>query len=130
MTESTTQELLRLTQQLLDAVARGDWEGYQTLCDPLLTAFEPEARGQLVEGLRFHKFYFDLGGHSGKHHNTVVAPRVRQLGADAAVVSYVRLVQSVDADGKPQTSRHEETRVWERQNGSWRHVHFHRSAMT
>ena len=29
--------------------------------DPHLTAFEPEARGNLVEGLEFHKFYFDNG---------------------------------------------------------------------
>ena len=29
------------------------------LCDPHLTAFEPEAIGNLVEGLEFHKFYFD-----------------------------------------------------------------------
>ena len=29
------------------------------LCDPHLTAFEPEALGNLVEGLEFHKFYFD-----------------------------------------------------------------------
>ena len=29
------------------------------LCDPHMTAFEPEAIGNLVEGLDFHKFYFD-----------------------------------------------------------------------
>ena len=29
------------------------------LCDDDLTAFEPEALGNLVEGLHFHKFYFD-----------------------------------------------------------------------
>lgn len=31
------------------------------LVDPHLTALEPEARGNLVEGLEFHKFYFDNG---------------------------------------------------------------------
>ena len=30
-------------------------------------------------------------------------------------------------DGSPRTSRSEETRVWHRQAGAWRHVHFHRS---
>ena len=29
------------------------------LCSPSMTAFEPEARGNLVEGMAFHKFYFD-----------------------------------------------------------------------
>ena len=31
------------------------------LVDPQVTAFEPVSRGQLVEGLQFHKFYFDTG---------------------------------------------------------------------
>jgi hypothetical protein len=28
------------------------------------------------------------------------------------------------------TTRCEETRVWERRDGSWKHVHFHRSENT
>lgn len=31
------------------------------ICDTHLTSFEPEALGNLVEGLEFHKFYFDNG---------------------------------------------------------------------
>lgn len=34
---------------------------FSKLVDSHLTAFEPEARGNLVEGLEFHKFYFDNG---------------------------------------------------------------------
>ena len=34
---------------------------YRTLCDPKMTCFEPETIGNLVEGLDFHKFYFDSG---------------------------------------------------------------------
>ena len=29
------------------------------MCDPSVTAFEPEALGNLVEGLDFHRFYFE-----------------------------------------------------------------------
>lgn len=32
------------------------------LCDPSLTCFEPESKGHLVEGMEFHKFYFDNSG--------------------------------------------------------------------
>jgi len=52
---------------------------------------------------------------------------VRLLGNEAAIVSYVRLIQTVDGDGVPNVQRYEETRVWQRQDGEWKHVHFHRS---
>ena len=45
---------------------------------------------------------------------SIIAPHVRRLGADVAVVSYVRLIQHVDAHNQPQTACFEETRVWQR----------------
>ncbi|MBB74685.1 MAG: DUF4440 domain-containing protein [Planctomycetaceae bacterium] len=127
MSDSLQRELIQRTGVLLEAICAGDWQTYEAICDPGLTAFEPEARGQLVEGMEFHRFYFELGGHLGKHVNTMVAPHVRMLGPDVAVVSYVRLVQRTLGDGTPRTERYDETRVWERQQGEWQHVHFHRS---
>jgi calcium/calmodulin-dependent protein kinase (CaM kinase) II len=124
-----TAELLRLNQRLLDCIAEGDWATYQELCDPSLTAIEPEAPGQVVEGLEFHRFYFDLGGVRGRHQTTMASPRVRMLG-DVAVLCYVRLVQRVGPEGTPATVASSETRVWQRQDGRWRHVHFHRSALS
>lgn len=32
---------------------------HSKMCDPAVTAFEPEALGNLVEGLDFHRFYFE-----------------------------------------------------------------------
>ena len=58
---TTSEELLALTRRLLNSIMKGDWDTYAELCDPSLTAFEPEATGQLVVGLPFHKYYFDLG---------------------------------------------------------------------
>jgi calcium/calmodulin-dependent protein kinase (CaM kinase) II len=125
--QSSLAELLRLNQRLLDSIAAADWNTYQELCHPDLTCFEPEARGQLVEGLAFHKFYFDLGLPSSARNTTMASPRVIMLGDDAAVVVYVRLVQRIADDDKPATVCSEETRVWQRIDGRWRHVHFHRS---
>jgi calcium/calmodulin-dependent protein kinase (CaM kinase) II len=124
---SDTDELLTLTERLLESIGRRDWETYEQLCDPELTAFEPEARGVLVHGLAFHRFYFEQAAGSGPQHTTLCDPHVRLLG-DVAVVSYIRLVQRLGEGGKPQTERFEETRVWHRRAGAWRHVHFHRSA--
>ena len=125
--ESTIQEVLDLNERLLQSIAKGDWETYQQLCDPTLTAFEAESRGQLVEGMEFHRFYFDRGGIKGGYNLTVCAPHVRLLGG-VAVVCYVRLQQMQDDAGKAVTVRNEETRVWQRQASGWRHVHFHRSS--
>ena len=121
-------QLLDLTRQLLTAIADQNWSTYSRLCDPSLTCFEPEARGQLVAGMDFHKFYFELKGSRGPRNTTLVSPQVRLLGSDGAVVSYVRLIQKLDDEGAPITSAVEETRVWQRIQGEWKHVHFHRSA--
>ena len=121
-----TEELLALTRRLLDAIAQGDWATYEELCDPGLTAFEPEACGQLVEGLAFHRFYFALADRSARRQTTMAAPRVRVLG-DVAVVTYARLNQRAGPDGVPHTAAFTETRVWQRCDDRWRHVHFHRS---
>lgn len=34
---------------------------FSRLCDPAMTCFEPETLGNLIEGIEFHKFYFDNG---------------------------------------------------------------------
>ena len=119
-------ELLQLNLQLLESIATGDWAKYTQLCDPSISAFEPEARGELVEGLAFHKYYFDLPSSDSPKNTCMVRPHIRLVG-DVAVISYVRLVPSLDANGAPRTSRCEETRVWQRKDGAWMHVHFHRS---
>jgi ketosteroid isomerase-like protein len=126
MAKDQVAELLDLNQRLLNSIAQADWNTYNELCAESLTAFEPESLGQLVEGLEFHRFYFNLGGAQGPINVTMTSPHVRVMG-DAAVVCYVRLVQRLDDDGLPETRESYETRVWQRIDGAWRHVHFHRS---
>lgn len=58
---SRKQEVIRITEQLLDAISCGDFETYASMCDPHLTSFEPESLGNLLDGTDFHKFYFDNG---------------------------------------------------------------------
>jgi calcium/calmodulin-dependent protein kinase (CaM kinase) II len=128
MPDSATDELLEVNDRLLRCIAEADWETYRELCDPTLTAFEPEGQGQLIEGLDFHKFYFDLGGVKGAHLTTMCSPRVHIMG-DAAVIAYVRLNQRLSPERTPVSTAFLETRVWHKQNGKWRHVHFHRTAL-
>jgi len=127
MTE-TEKELLALTQRLLDSIPRRDWAVYSELVDPSLTAIEPEAPGQIIEGVEFHRFYFNLSGGGGPINTTICAPHVRVMG-DVAVVAYTRVVQKLGADGGPVSALSHETRVWQRKDGKWKHVHFHRSPL-
>jgi ketosteroid isomerase-like protein len=128
MDNSLAGEVLKLNQKLLESIANSDWATYEQLCDPELTAYEPEAQGQLIEGLEFHRFYFNLSGVKRQHHTTMCAPHVRVIG-DVAIVACVRLNQRVNADGSPRESAVEETRIWQRKNGQWKHIHFHRSPL-
>ena len=123
-----TEELLALNQKLLDAIASGDWEVYRTLCADDLTAYEPEAPGQLIIGLDFHRFYFAPGGVKGRHQTTMSNPRVRLIG-EAAIITYTRLVQRSGPEGGATMTMSTETRVWERRGGAWKHVHFHRAGV-
>ncbi|MBU6238154.1 MAG: DUF4440 domain-containing protein [Planctomycetes bacterium] len=123
--QSDRDAILALTQRLLVCIARGDWDTYQELCCPSLTCFEPEAMGNLVDGLDFHQYYFNLPPAATAVQSTIVAPHIRIMG-DVAVIAYIRLTQKM-ADGKPVTVAMEETRIWQRQQGRWKHVHFHRS---
>ena len=118
----TSNMIEMLNKQLLDAIDDGDLETYRELCDPSLTAFEPEALGNLVEGLDFHETYFGSPT-SGKRKSTVGPPHVRLLG-DTAVVAYVRLVQSTTSDGQHSTTAFEETRIWHKTGDSWKNVHY------
>uniref|UniRef100_A0A8D2ZW46 calcium/calmodulin-dependent protein kinase n=1 Tax=Scophthalmus maximus TaxID=52904 RepID=A0A8D2ZW46_SCOMX len=126
-THARKQEIIKITEQLIEAINNGDFEAYTRICDPGLTSFEPEALGNLVEGMDFHKFYFDnlLSKNSKPVHTTLLNPHVHLIGEDAACIAYIRLTQFVDTTGHPRSSQSEETRVWHRRDGKWLNVHFH-----
>lgn len=135
------QEIIKVTEQLLSALTSGDFDTFSRLCDPKITCFEPESLGNLVEGMDFHKFYFDnwklsrsdtvvtkISNPTRSHINTTVLhPTVHLMSDDAACIAYIRLTQFMDRDGAAKTVQHEETRVWHRKNGRWVNVHCHRS---
>ncbi|XP_043991631.1 calcium/calmodulin-dependent protein kinase type II subunit gamma isoform X18 [Gambusia affinis] len=121
------QEIIKMTEQLIEAINNGDFDAYTRICDPGLTSFEPEALGNLVEGMDFHKFYFEnlLSKNSKPLHTTILNPHVHLIGEDAACIAYIRLTQYMDGQGRPRSCQSEETRVWHRRDSKWLNVHFH-----
>lgn len=126
MPDNDIQLLLKLSQLLLDAIDHKDWNTYTSLCNTELTAFEPEAKGHLVTGMNFHRFYFEMNATGRPRQSTISSPMVTMLG-DVALVTYIRVVQMINEDGHDSSSACEETRVWQKQEGEWQHIHFHRS---
>ncbi|XP_075414216.1 calcium/calmodulin-dependent protein kinase type II subunit beta isoform X6 [Tenrec ecaudatus] len=100
-TKARKQEIIKITEQLIEAVNNGDFEAYA--------------------------FYFEnlLAKNSKPIHTTILNPHVHVIGEDAACIAYIRLTQYMDGQGRPRTSQSEETRVWHRREGKWQNVHFH-----
>jgi hypothetical protein len=129
--QTNEQELICLNQALLESVVSGDWLTYASHCSLDLTCFEAETNGVLAEGLAFHQFYFDLpaaapSGTPAPVQVSMARPHIRWISSEAAVLSYTRLTQKM-VDGAAVTASCCETRVWQRIDGTWKHVHVHRS---
>ncbi|XP_065348760.1 calcium/calmodulin-dependent protein kinase type II alpha chain isoform X9 [Cloeon dipterum] len=132
LSSARKQEIIKMTEQLIEAINSSDFDAYTKICDPHLTAFEPEALGNLVEGMDFHKFFFEnginlLSKNFKAINTTILNPHVHLIGDDGACIAYVRLTQFVDRQGQAHTQQSEETRVWHKRDGKWQNVHFHRS---
>ena len=109
------QEILAINQAMLESVASGNWEHYSQVCSADVSCFEAESEGHLVEGLPFHRYYFDLPGDPNPAPTpvtvTMARPHLRWLSDDAVVLSYTRLTQKLH-NGEPITARCCETRIW------------------
>lgn len=122
------QEIIKLTQQLIAAITMGEYKTYAKLCGDRMTCFEPESKGNLVEGLDFHKYYFDnmSKNQSAPTNTTILSPHVILLSEESACIGYIRLIQKM-SDGKAITVQSEETRIWQKKGAHWLCVHFHKS---
>ncbi|XP_076064009.1 uncharacterized protein LOC143038551 isoform X6 [Oratosquilla oratoria] len=107
------QEIVKVTEQLIECINSGDFEAYTQLCQ------------QTVRG--FDDILQVLGKNCKALSTMIMSPHVHLLGEDAACIAYVRLTQYMDKQGQAHTQQSEETRVWQRRDNKWQCVHFHRS---
>ncbi|VDN57751.1 unnamed protein product [Dracunculus medinensis] len=86
--------------------------------------------GNLIEGMEFHRFYFDSSStsRSPKIHTTLLNPNVHMIGDEGACIAYIRLTQYIDKMGEARSRQAQETRVWQKRNGrGWCCIHVHRT---
>eukprot|EP00729_Bicosta_minor_P010471 gene10471-18737_t len=82
-------EVIKLNNDLVTCIGAKDWDTYKRLVDPALTCFESEAPGVLVEGLDFHKFYFDLpAAPKGKTRTTLLDLKANMLTSEVCLITY------------------------------------------
>jgi ribosomal protein S8E len=79
-----------------------------------------------VEGLDFHKFYFDFAPPASSHDDVKIEsivenPVVRVMGR-SAIINYTRTIKTDSSEISSTSSSHEETRVWQLFTGRWKQV--------
>nr|CAB3227500.1 calcium/calmodulin-dependent protein kinase type II delta chain [Phallusia mammillata] len=127
-TKARKLEVIQATEQLVQCINSGDYEGYMKLCATDHTSFDPVSMGNLIHGHNIQKFFLDaVSKQTTPRKSSLLSPHVVMLGEDSAYIAYVCLWHNVDSNGRPSSTQTEETRVWRRINGAWKTTHLHRS---
>jgi calcium/calmodulin-dependent protein kinase (CaM kinase) II len=118
------QEIYDLTLDLLHAIRHGDVEKYKKYSSKTLTAIEPETSGLVVKGLEFHLFFLQ-NTQRKEFHIELVNPIIKVYN-DTAYIAYT-LIENRLFDGKFNLKSVFETRIYHKEEGQWKMVHFHRN---
>jgi calcium/calmodulin-dependent protein kinase (CaM kinase) II len=120
------ENLLRDTLMgLLHAIRSGDNDFYKKHVSADLTCFEPESQGHIVDGLPFHEFFMTNFKNEDPYHLELIRPTIRVYG-DTGYTAYTMVILK-KTEGKAVMTKVNETRIWNKQDGIWCMVHFHRS---
>lgn len=122
---SVEEEVLSTLRTLVESIPVGDFDTYKKLTHENLTAFEPESKSHLVEGLPFHEFFMNRPEKNAEFHTEMINPVVKVFG-DTAYAAYA-LVRIKYQDDKHDISSVNETRIFHKFDSQWKMVHFHRS---
>jgi len=125
---SESNSIISLTQKLLDSISNKDWDSYLALCDEKLTGIEKESDNSLVEGLEFHKFYFDIPNDNNIAIKETILQPVIKIHGDIGIICYKRLRTTVNISTNITNSvSMMETRIWRHYNTGWKLIHFQKS---
>ncbi|OLS26090.1 MAG: hypothetical protein HeimC3_10630 [Candidatus Heimdallarchaeota archaeon LC_3] len=118
-------EVKEVLMKILHGIQLRDNDTYKTYVKEDLTCFEPESQGFQIDGLDFHLFFGKVIPKPESYHLEIVRPTIRVF-SDTAYASYTLLVskkQGVDV----KISSANETRIFQKEDGIWKMIHFHRS---
>ena len=118
------QEIYDLTSNLLHAIRKGDVETYKKYTSQKLSCIEPETSGSVVIGLDFHLFFIK-NMKLNDYHFEIINPTIRVF-SDTAYICY-SLLTNTFSDNKFSLKTVFETRIYHKEAGQWKMVHFHRN---
>lgn len=118
------QEIYDITIELINAIRKGDVEKYKLLSSERLTAIEPESNGNIIEGLDFHIFFLENRS-PFEYHLELLNPVIR-INKDSAYIAYT-LINSTLIEDDFELQSFNETRIFFKEDGNWKMIHFHRS---
>ena len=124
---SDADEVLVITRQMLDAMYTADPEVHRRHCTEDMSSFEWYIAPYRIDGLEFHLDLIRAGGQRDADppgHADAARPGVRGHGH--------RQLYAAEDDGggetaRTQFSRMNETRVFVRQDNTWKMAHLHKS---
>ena len=125
--ETNTNTIINLTQELLDSMSKKDWVAYKYLVDDKSISLEPENKGSFIEGTDVQKFLFDLPGNQDlKIKETIVNPNIRLIN-DISIICFKRLRQIYNiADKSNYTECFSSTLIWKKiPDVGWKVIHCH-----
>jgi ketosteroid isomerase-like protein len=122
------QSVMDAVERLLAVVARCDAETYRKLVAEDVSSFEFDIAPFRIDTLDFHMHLLKQNAQTGAPapRIDILTPRVQVFG-NVAIASYT-LLKTVQVDGKSEFRSCNESRVFEKRDGTWVMVHFHRSA--
>lgn len=110
---------------LLHAVQKADIDTYLTRVSDQVTCFEPETRGHLLRGIGLHRFLVEQARPVETYHIELIDPVIRVAGNMAFAAYTLHLTETGGPDETIQSEN--VTRIFQKEDGNWQMVHFHRS---
>lgn len=114
--------------KLLHAVEKADVDTYQHLVAKEVTCFEPETNGAQVKGRDMHLFFVKNSTAPDNYFFEIVDPTFKVYG-DTAFAAYTLLLAEI-TDGGTTSNTENVTRIFHKEQGVWKMVHFHRSILS
>jgi len=118
-------EIETCLMELLHSIQRADIQAYLRRVSDQVSCFEPETLGHLLKGIGLHRYLVEQAEPVENYHIELMDPVIK-VAKDMAFAAYtLHLTEKIDKQDRIQSEN--VTRIFQREKGVWKMVHFHRS---